>query len=49
MFAKFVRNAGKVFFDDLRALTKYLLFDSWQHLLTFMLCESAPLTPANTS
>ena len=39
----------KVFFDDLRALTKYLLFDSWQHLLTFMLCESAPLTPANTS
>ncbi len=27
----------KTFFDDLRALTRYLLFDSWEHLLTFMI------------
>lgn len=42
-------GSRKSFFDDLRALTKYLLFDSWQHLLTFMLSESAPTLPANTS
>lgn len=27
----------KTFFDDLRALTRYICFDSWQHLLDFML------------
>ena len=27
----------KTFFDDLRALTRYLYFESWEHLLTFML------------
>lgn len=27
----------KTFFDDLRALTRYLYFNSWDHLLTFML------------
>jgi hypothetical protein len=27
----------KTFFDDLRALTRYLCFDSWDHLLTFMI------------
>ena len=27
----------KTFFDDLRALTRYLYFESWDHLLTFML------------
>lgn len=27
----------KTFFDDLRALTRYLCFDSWDHLLSFML------------
>lgn len=27
----------KTFFDDLRALTRYLVFDSWDHLLTFMI------------
>ncbi len=26
----------KTFFDDLRALTRYMYFDSWDHLLTFM-------------
>lgn len=27
----------KTFFDNLRALTRYLLFESWNHLLTFMI------------
>jgi len=27
----------KTFFDDLRALTRYMYFDCWDHLLTFML------------
>jgi hypothetical protein len=27
----------KTFFEDLRALTRYLCFDSWDHLLTFMI------------
>jgi hypothetical protein len=27
----------KTFFDDLRALTRYLCFYSWDHLLTFMI------------
>ena len=27
----------KTFFDDLRALIRYLYFDSWEHLLIFML------------
>jgi hypothetical protein len=27
----------QTFFDDVRALTRYLCFDSWQHLLEFML------------
>ena len=39
----------KTFFDDLRALTRYLYFDSWDHLLTFMLQGlELELTP-NTS
>jgi hypothetical protein len=28
--------ARRTFFNDLRALTRYLYFPSWQHLLTFM-------------
>jgi len=27
----------KTFFDDLRALTRYMTFDSWQQLMAFML------------
>ena len=27
----------KTFFDDLRALTRYLCFDSWDALLAFMI------------
>ena len=28
--------ARKTFFDDIRALTRYICFDSWDELLTFM-------------
>ena len=34
------RGTRKGFFQDLLSLTKYLLFDSWQHLIDFMLSES---------
>jgi hypothetical protein len=34
----------KIFFDDLRALTHYLFFDSWEHLLDFMIAQLR-LTP----
>ena len=27
----------QTFFDDIRALTRYLVFDSWEHLIDFML------------
>jgi hypothetical protein len=27
----------QTFFDDIRALTRYMVFDSWEHLLDFML------------
>jgi len=39
----------KTFFDDLRALTRYLCFDSWDHLLSFMLEGLELLHPPNTS
>jgi hypothetical protein len=39
----------KTFFDDLRALTRYLCFDSWEHLLTFMLHGLELDLPPNTS
>ncbi|MGH9856929.1 MAG: ISNCY family transposase [Acidobacteriota bacterium] len=29
----------KTFFNDLRALTRYLLFDNWSHLLNFMFTQ----------
>ena len=34
----------RTFFDDLRALTRYLFFESWDHLVTFMIAglEMAP-------
>jgi len=38
----------KTFFDDLRALTRYLCFDSWDHLLSFMLEGLELLHPPNT-
>lgn len=39
----------KTFFDDLRALTRYLCFDSWEHLLTFMMQGLELELPPNTS
>ena len=39
----------KTFFDDLRALTRYLCFDSWDHLLSFMIQGLELDLPPNTS
>ncbi len=39
----------KTFFDDLRALTRYLYFENWDHLLTFMLQGLELDIPPNTS
>lgn len=36
------RGTRKGFFQDITSLTKYLLFDSWQALLDFMLYGSTP-------
>ncbi len=30
-------SSRQTFFDDIRALTRYLCFESWDHLLTFMI------------
>ncbi len=27
----------QTFFEDMRALTRYMVFDSWQHLMAFMI------------
>ena len=42
------RGTRKGFFQDILALTKYLWFESWQHLLDFMLSDIQP-SPANSS
>ena len=39
----------KTFFDDLRALTRYLCFASWAHLLAFMLQGLDVQLPLNSS
>lgn len=39
----------KTFFEDLRALTRYLYFESWDHLLTFMIEGLELPVPPNTS
>ncbi|MEM9447495.1 MAG: ISNCY family transposase, partial [Cyanobacteria bacterium P01_E01_bin.6] len=39
----------KTFFDDLRALTRYMYFNSWNHLLTFMIEGLELDLPPNTS
>ncbi|MGH8524325.1 MAG: ISNCY family transposase [Gammaproteobacteria bacterium] len=39
----------KTFFDDLRALTRYLCFASWAHLLAFMLQGLHVQLPLNSS
>ena len=30
-------NTRKTFFNDIKTLTRYLYFESWQHLLDFMI------------
>lgn len=37
------------FFNDLRALTCYWVFESWQHLIAFMLEQSVPAKTMNSS
>ena len=39
----------KTFFDDLRALTRYLYFENWEHLLTFMIEGLELSIPSNSS
>jgi hypothetical protein len=39
----------KRFFQDLRALTTYLVFDNWQHLFSFMLEEFEPIKTTDSS
>jgi len=43
------RGTRKGFFQNIQTLTKYLLFDSWQHLIDFMLDEATLTTTGNTS
>ena len=43
------RGTRQGFFHDIQTLTKYLFFDSWEHLLQFMLDDPQPRTVANTS
>jgi hypothetical protein len=43
------RGTRKGFFQDILALTKYLLFESWQHLLDFMIDDSPGSPAQNTS
>lgn len=42
-------STRKTFFNDLRALTRYICFDNWDHLLTFMLEGLELEVPADTS
>jgi|GEM_PF-5881624 len=37
------------FFNDLRALTCYWVFESWQHLIAFMLEQSVLAKTMNSS
>lgn len=39
----------KTFFDDLRALTRYLYFESWEHLMDFMLAKLKLTQPLDSS
>ena len=43
------RGTRKGFFQDILSLTKYLLFDSWHHLIDFMLSDSKLKLNTNTS
>jgi len=43
------RGTRKGFFQDILSLTKYFLFDSWQHLIDFMLSDSVVSRATNSS
>ncbi|MGH2412939.1 MAG: ISNCY family transposase, partial [Microcystaceae cyanobacterium] len=43
------RGTRKTFFNDIRTLTTYFVFEGWQHLIAFMLSASAPWKSFNTS
>jgi len=43
------RGTRKGFFNDIQALTKYFIFESWQQLIAFMLSDSEPRMSINTS
>jgi len=38
----------KTFFDDLRALTRYMYFESWEHLMDFMIANLKLPPPVDT-
>jgi hypothetical protein len=38
-------GARKTFFNDIRALTRYILFDNWNHLLDFMFTQLELIPP----
>jgi hypothetical protein len=44
-----MQGTRKGFFQDILGLTKYLLFDSLQHLIDFMLSDSEPSLTLNSS
>jgi len=39
----------KTFFDDLRALTRYMYFESWEHLMDFMIAKLKLTPPIDSS
>jgi hypothetical protein len=43
------RGTRKGFFQDILSLTKYLFFESWHHLLDFILDDSVSLAVSNSS
>ena len=43
------RGTRRGFFQDFLSLTKYLVFESWAHLLEFMLGKAAPKLKTNTT
>jgi hypothetical protein len=36
-YVRAILGTRKTFFDDIRALTRYMFFESWEHLLDFMM------------
>ena len=42
-------SARRTFFNDVGALLHYLLFESWEHLLDFMIEQLKVVVPYDTS